>query len=142
MIVLDVNILLYAYNADAPQQGAAAAWLGELLAGPDAIGLPWNTLWAFLRISTDRRAWRTPKTPQEAFGTLRGWLNQPGVLIVHPGERHAELLERLVTGQRASGPLISDAVLAALAIENGAVMASTDHDFSRFPDLHWVNPLA
>ena len=142
MTLLDANLLLYAYNADAPEQPRAAAWLEQLLDGTEVIGLPWSTLWAFLRIATSARIWRNPKSAQEAFEIMRGWLAQPGVLIVQPGARHAELLEALVREHRATGPLLSDAVLAALALENGAVLASSDRDFSRFPGLRWINPLA
>jgi toxin-antitoxin system PIN domain toxin len=139
--ILDANILLYAYNADSPKHVAAAHWLEELFSGPDVIGLPWVTLWAFLRISTNPRVWSNPKSAQEAFTIVRAWLAQPGVVVVDPGPRHAELLEELVTKHSASGPIVSDAALAALALENGAILASTDRDFSRFPHLRWVNPL-
>jgi len=141
VIIVDANILVYAYNADAPQHAAAASWLDDLFGGPEIIGLPWMTLWAFLRIVTSPRLWPNPKSAQEAFQIVREWLAQPGVFIIHPGQRHVELLERLVTEHRAAGPLVSDAALAALALENGAVLASTDRDFSRFPDLRWGNPL-
>ena len=141
MTLLDVNILLYAYNADAPQHRAAAAWLDALFKGPDLIGLPWSTLWAFLRISTDRRAWSTPKSSREVFEILHGWLSQPNVVMVRPGPRHLEIVESLVKEQQASGPLVSDAVLAALSLENGAALAPTDRDFGRFSGLRWINPL-
>lgn len=141
MIILDANVVVYAYNEDAPQHAVARAWVEELFGGPETIGLPWVTLWAFLRIVTNPRLWPNPKSPQAAFHIVREWLAQPGVIIIHPGPRHAELLERLVTDYRAAGPLVSDAALAALALENGAALASTDRDFSRFPELSWVNPL-
>jgi|SRR6185437_4963953 len=141
MIVVDVNVLLYAYQADSPQHQAAADWLSALFAGDEIIGLPWMTLWAFLRISTNQRAWPSPMPVALAFKCVREWLAQSGVVIIHPGPRHAELLERLVTECRVAGALVSDAALAALAIENGAVLASTDRDFSRFHDLRWVNPV-
>ncbi len=140
MTILDANVLLYAYNADAPQHVAAATWLEGLWSGSDVIGLPWMTIWAFLRISTNPLVWPNPKSAQQAFGIVREWLAQPGVVIIHLGLRHAELLEKLVREHRATGPLVSDAALAALALENGAVLASTDRDFSRFPNVRWVNP--
>ena len=140
MTILDANILLYAHNADAPQHAPIAQWVQKLLAGPDTIGLPWMTLWAFLRLSTNARLWPNPKPVGEAFAVVREWLAQPGVVVLHPGPRHAELLEKLVTEQRAAASLVSDAALAALALENGAVLASTDRDFSRFPGLRWVDP--
>lgn len=142
MIVPDANILIYAYNEDAPQHGAAAKWLEQLLNGPDLVGLPWTTVWAFLRISTNARAWPKPLSVDDAFTAVDQLLDRPNVAILHPGPRHRELLERLVREGNASGPLVSDAVLAALAIENGAALASTDRDFSRFRGLRWINPLS
>jgi toxin-antitoxin system PIN domain toxin len=139
--LLDVNILLYAYDKDAVHHVAAAKWVKHLINGPEVIGLPWITLWAFVRLSTNPRVLANPKTPQEAFQIVREWLALPGVVVVQPGPRHAELIERLVIDNRAPGPLVTDAALAALAIEHGATLASTDRDFSRFPDLRWLNPI-
>jgi uncharacterized protein len=139
--ILDVNILLYAYNADAPQHRAAAEWLERLFDGPEMVGLPWTTVWAFVRISTNARAWPKPISVEDVFATIHDWVNLPNLAIIHPGARHLELLEKLVREDNAFGPLVSDAVLAALAIENGAALASTDRDFSRFRGLRWINPL-
>jgi uncharacterized protein len=139
--ILDANVLLYAYNADAPQQPVAARWLAELLEGDDAIGLPWLTVWAFIRIATNSRIWTTPLSTKEVFAIVEGWIAQPGVVVLQPGPRHAEILKRLVIDHAVTGALVTDAVLAALAIENGAVLASTDQDFRRFPELRWTNPL-
>ena len=141
MTLLDANVLLYAYNADAPEHERARGWLESLFASPEWIGLPWLTLWAFLRISTNPRLFPRPLRAEEAFGILDGWLRLPRVRVVEPGPRHLELLERLVIGNQAAGGLLTDAALAALAFEQGAVLASTDQDFSRFPDLRWMNPL-
>lgn len=137
MTILDANVLLYAYHAESPHHSAAATWLEKLLTGTDLVGLPWATLWAFIRIGTNLRVW-PHSVPTDALWDLSDLLAQPGVTIVHPGPRHAELLERLVTEARPAGPLVSDAALAALAIENGAVLASTDRDFSRFTNLRWI----
>ena len=141
LTILDVNILRYAYNRSASQHQAASAWLSRLFLGPDLVGIPWVTLWAFLRVSTNKKLWPNPKSTGEAFEAIRDWIDQPGVILLNPGPRHAELLEELVISQRTVGPMVSDAVLAALAIENGAVLASTDRDFGRFPNLRWINPL-
>jgi toxin-antitoxin system PIN domain toxin len=141
LTLLDANVLLYAYDKDAPNHLAAARWIKHLFDGSETIGLPWITLWAFVRISTNPRVWTNPKPPQEAFQIVREWLALPGVVVVQPGPRHVELLERLVIDNRAAGPLTTDAALAAMAIEHGATLASTDRDFSRFPDLRWVNPI-
>jgi hypothetical protein len=142
MTILDANILLYAYNADAPQQPAAARWLSELFESEETIALPWPTLWAFVRVCTNSRIWANPRPAKEAFALVRQWLEHPGVVIPQPGPRHAEILEALAAKHGASGPLLTDAVLAALAIENGARLASTDQDFRRFPGLRWIDPLA
>lgn len=142
MTVIDANLLLYAYNADAPQHAAAAAWLTELLESKEAVALPWVTIWAFLRICTNPRIFDNPRSAKEAFEIISEWLAQPAVVLLQPGLRHWEILKALVLEQQAGGPLVTDAVLAALAIENGALLASTDHDFSRFPGLHWINPIS
>ncbi len=142
MMILDANILLYAYNADAPQQVAAARWLAELVQSDETIALPWVTIWAFLRIATNHRIWSNPLSSGQVFDIINAWLAQPGLILLQPGQRHAEILQRLVTAHGASGPLVTDAVLASLAIENGASLASTDQHFRRFPDLQWINPLA
>jgi toxin-antitoxin system PIN domain toxin len=140
--ILDANILLYAYNADAPQNATAAEWLDRLIGGSETIGLPWPTIWAFLRIGTNSRIWPAPMEAAQALAIVDSWLGQPGVVVVAPGPRHLKILKRLVSTGAATGPLVTDAVLAALAIEHGAVLASTDRDFRRFPDLRWVDPLA
>ena len=142
MILLDANLLLYAYDADAPQHPAATAWLEKTIRGSETIGLPWVAIWAFLRVTTNARLWPKPKTLDEAFDAVRDLVRQPGVVIVNPGTRHGEILEKLVREHRATGSMVSDAVLAALALENGATLASSDQDFSRFRDLRWINPLA
>src|SRR6185436_14917833 len=97
--------------------------------------------WAFIRLSTNRRVWPNAKSPQEASATVRDWLNLPGVILLHPGPRHVDLLERLLVDHTIVGPMVTDAALAALAIEHGAVLASTDRDFRRFKALRWINPL-
>ena len=142
MTILDVNLLLYAYNTDAPQQSAVARWLAELLESGETIALPWVTVWAFIRICTNPRIWKNPRSVKEVFAIVDKWLAQPDVVLLQPGPRHREILEQLIEKHNATGPLVTDAVLAALAIENGALLASTDQNFSRFQGLHWLNPLS
>jgi toxin-antitoxin system PIN domain toxin len=139
--LLDANILLYAYDSDAPQHASVSKWLSALIQSEETIALPWVTIWAFLRISTNPRLFANPKSATEVFAIIRDWLALPGVSTLDPGTRHSRILEELVSTCGASGPMVTDAVLAALALENGATLASTDHDFARFPDLRWVNPL-
>jgi uncharacterized protein len=141
MTAIDANLLLCAYNADAPQQGPVARWLSELLESNEAVRLPWITIWAFVRISTNPRIWDNARPAKEAFGIVGEWLAQPSVVLLQPGPRHWELLESPVLEHSAAGSLVTDAVLAALAIENGVALASTDHHFSRFHGLRWINPL-
>jgi uncharacterized protein len=142
MTIVDANLLLYAYNADAPQQRIAAQWLAKLLGSGEMVALPWVTVWAFIRISTNSRIWANPRPAREAFAIVGEWLAQPGVVALQPGPLHTEILEKLVIDHGAAGPLVTDAVLAALAIEHGAVLASTDQDFRRFPEVRWLNPLS
>jgi toxin-antitoxin system PIN domain toxin len=139
--ILDANILLYRYDAGAPQHGTTRRWLDTLLATPDWIGIPWVSMWAFLRISTNTRLARHPPSAHDSFEILRDLLAQPRVMIVEPGPRHAEILEMVMTENQVSGPLVTDAVLAAIALEQGATLASTDRGFARFKQLDWVNPL-
>jgi toxin-antitoxin system PIN domain toxin len=141
VILLDVNILLYAYDEASSYHGAIRPWLQELLSGPEEIGIPWLTFWGFVRISTNPRITETPLEPRAAIGIVRDLLTWPGVKIVEPGAHHIDILEELVIKGQAPGSRVTDAALAALAIEHGAAIASTDRDFSRFPDLRWINPL-
>ena len=142
MTLLDANVLIYAYNADAPEHPRVHAWLEDLFAAGEPVGIPWLALWAFVRVATNPRLSSTPKPAAEVFPIVRGLLAHPQVLVIEPGARHAETLERLVVDNRISGTLMTDAVFAALAIEHGATLASTDRDFSRFSGLRWINPLA
>jgi predicted nucleic acid-binding protein len=113
--------------------------LNALLASDDQIGLRWITLWGFMRLSTNARILSAPMQSGEVFSIVGEWLAQPGAVVPQPGPRHAAILERLVVGTGARAGMVTD---AALAIENGATLASTDHDFRRFPALKWVNRLS
>jgi uncharacterized protein len=140
--ILDANLLLYAYNADAPQQPAAARWLTKLLESGEPIALPWVTIWAFIRIATSARIWSNALSAKQVFAIVEEWLAQPGIVVLQPGPRHAEILKQLIIEHSVTGPLVTDAVLAALTLENGALLASTDQGFRRFPGLRWTNPLS
>jgi toxin-antitoxin system PIN domain toxin len=142
MILVDANLLLYAYDASSKFHARARPWLEELLSGADPVGLAWVTLLAFLRIGTNPRALTRPLPLGEAVQIVSSWLAQPGVVRLEPGDRHWEILSRLLEPAQARGPLVMDAHLAALAIEHGAVLATSDRDFSRFDGLRTVNPLA
>ena len=142
MTLLDANVLIYAFNAEAPEHSRMRPWLADLFEDGDQVGIPWLVLWAFIRVATNPRLSPAAKPPAEVFRAIRSLLAQSQVILVEPGPRHAAILEQIVTDYKITGPLLTDAVLAALAFECGATLASTDRDFSRFPDLRWVNPLA
>jgi toxin-antitoxin system PIN domain toxin len=139
--LLDANLLLYAYNADAPQHSRARQWMEKLFASPEWVGIPWLTLWAFVRISTNPRLTPVPLPAGDAFHIVRTLLAHPRVTVLEPGPRHAQILEQLAVQNQATGPLLTDAVLAALAVEHGGTLASADRGFARFAQLRWFNPL-
>jgi hypothetical protein len=142
VILVDANLLLYAYHPKAEQHAKSRVWLESVLSGPDFVGFAWLTLWAFLRIATHPRVFERPLSTSEAEAAISSWLAQPVAGILEPGERHWEILRRLAADGQAVGPLVMDAVLAAIATEHGATVCTTDRDFSRFPGLKWTNPLA
>ncbi len=142
MKLTDVNLLLYAHDATAPRHRAAKRWLEEQLSGTETFAFAWAVLLAFLRLSTNARVFEHPLEPAEAFEIIEGWLAQPVATIVHPTERHHAVLRDLLQPFGTAGNLTTDAHLAALAIEHGAELCSSDSDFSRFPGLRWRDPLA
>ena len=141
MIVIDANLLLYAYDPSSPRHPAARDWLESTLSKPEHVGLTWMTLLAFVRIGTSPRPLEHPLSITEATAIVSGWLQRPLVTVLNPSERHWEILRDLMTKGQAHGPLIMDAHLAALAIEHGATLATSDRDFTRFPGLRILNPL-
>jgi toxin-antitoxin system PIN domain toxin len=142
VIVLDANILLYAYDAGSDQHAKARAWLEETLSGTDPVGLPWQTVTAFVRIVTNPKLSGKQFTPAEVIDVVDQWLDQPNVRLLGPGDEHWSFLRQMIIDGQARGPLITDAQLAALTIEYGGVLHTTDRDFSRFPGLRWQNPIA
>lgn len=141
MILVDANLLLYAYHPKAEQHEKSRRWLEAVLSGTDVVGFAWLTLWAFVRISTNPRVFDNPLSASEAADAVSSWLDQPVSTILQPGERHWDILRALARDGQAVGPLFMDAVLAAIAMEHGATLCTTDRDFARFPGLKWTNPL-
>ena len=140
MILLDANLLIYSHVSDFPQHDAARRWLDGRLAGSARVGLPWPALLAFLRLVTNPRVFPRPESPADAWRQVLDWLAADPVWMPAPTQRHAEVLGELVSA--VSGPnLWPDAHLAALALEHGLTLVSTDGDFARFPGLRWENPL-
>ena len=142
MILIDANILIYASNAETDQHAAAYDWLDGQLAGSAPVGLPWASLLAFLRIATNPRAFRSPLTMSTAWEQVSSWLSVETVWAPEPTDRHAAVLANLLALPGVHGNLVPDAHLAALAIEHGLTLCSTDGDFARFPGLNWRDPLA
>lgn len=141
MTIVDANLLLYVYQARSPKHAKAAKWFADLINSGEMVALPWVTVWAFIRISTNPRIVDPPLAPLQVFGIVDEWLSFSNVVLLETGPRHLEIMRRIVIEHNATGPLVTDAVLAALAIENGAVLASADQGFSRYKGLRWVNPL-
>ena len=142
MKVLDLNLLIYAVNRDSAVHAKARSWLEATLSGDEPVGIPWVVILGFLRIATSDRVLPRPLKPAQGIAIVDGWLSQPAVLPLAPREGHWAILGRLLDETGTAGNLTTDAHLAALAIENGAELCSTDADFGRFPNLRWVNPLA
>jgi|KBSMisStaDraftv2_1062788.scaffolds.fasta_scaffold774751_2 toxin-antitoxin system PIN domain toxin len=142
MINLDANVLIYAYNESAPQHTIARHWLEKQFDEPDLLGFSWQVITAFLRLSTNARAFPMPLPVAEACEVVDQWLDHPKTVLLLPTERHWPLLRALAVGGQAIGPLLMDAHLAALSIEHGAALATTDRDFSRFAGLRIIDPLA
>jgi uncharacterized protein len=141
VLIPDINILVYAYNADAREHVRAREWWERTLTQSRPVGMPWITALGFIRISTHRSILNAPMFPKDAIRAVRAWLDVPRVQILTPGDRHAEILFGLLDRLGTAGNLTTDAHLAALAIEYQAELVSTDADFARFPGLRWFNPL-
>lgn len=142
MIVVDANLLIYSYDIRSPHYSKSSAWIETAFSGTEQIGLPWQSISAFMRVVTNRRLPGRGVTLDQAVGTVDVWLQQPNVRLLVPGDGYWSLLRKMVVDGQASGPLVSDAEIAALTIEYGGVLHTADRDFARFPGLRWVNPLA
>jgi len=141
MIVVDVNLLLYAVISGFRQHDAARDWWEETLSGPAEVGLSSPAIFGFIRVSTNPRILTSPLPVKAAVGHVTGWLDQPNVSFLAPGPRHLDIAFDLLHGMGTAGNLTTDVQLAALAIEHNADLCSNDNDFGRFPALRWVNPL-
>ena len=142
MKVIDLNLLLYAVNRDSPRHSAALTWLQDAMSGEERVGLAWTVVLGFIRVTTSPRVFEHPLSADDALRTVDAWLSQASVSPLEPGEGHWSILRDLLVEAGAAGNLTSDAHLAALAIEHGAELCSTDADFARFKRLRWTNPLS
>jgi toxin-antitoxin system PIN domain toxin len=141
VILIDANLLLYATVKDYPCHQQARRWLEDQLNSGKRVGLPWPTLLAFIRIGTNPKAFDRPLSIRDSWAQVEEWLALPSVWIPLPTDRHAAILGDLLQGAEAVANLVPDAHLAALAIEHGLTLQSTDGDFARFLQLQWQNPL-
>ena len=141
-MIVDANILLYAVNPASRFHRNARSWLDSALNGTMRVGLPWSSLLAFQRVSTNARAWERPLAAEFAWALIADWLAAPSAWVPVPGDRHADILGRLIIDGDVRGDLVMDAHLAALAIEHGVGICSADSDFARFPEVRWFNPTA
>ncbi|KZS67160.1 type II toxin-antitoxin system VapC family toxin [Mycobacterium pseudokansasii] len=141
MKLLDLNILIYAIDQSSARHEAAREWLDDTLSDSATVAFAWHVLVGFVRLSTRAAIFERPLTVDESFDVVDGWLAQPCVTVVHPTDRHTVVLRGLLTPLGTAGNLTSDAHLAALAIEHGAELCSTDVDFSRFSGVRWTDPI-
>lgn len=140
MILVDANLLIYAYNSSTELHKAARSWVESAFSGSAPVWLAWSTIHAFLRLTTHRALFPHPLNMSDAIGIVESWLAQPAVGIVEPGNAYWPILRGLLRDAQVHGPLVMDAHLAALAIEHGAVLHTTDRDFLRFEGLQVRNP--
>lgn len=142
MTLIDANLLLYAANREAAEHERSADWLEEQLNGTQRVGMPWESLTAFVRLATNPRVIARPLSPADAWRFVQEWLAVPVVWIPVATEHHADVLGTLVVKYGLRGKLVPDAHLAAMAIQHGLDLYSADTDFARFTEIRWVNPLA
>ncbi len=141
MILPDINLLVYAYNADAPCHLKAKAWWERILSEYEDVAMPWIVSHGFIRLMTHPRVLDRPLRVETAILHVRKWLDWPSVQIIEPGRRHLDILASILKEVGSGGNLTTDAVLAALAIEYRCELHSNDADFARFSGLRWINPL-
>ena len=142
MILVDANVLLYAEDQLSPHHGAARAWWDAELSGNSPVCLCWTVLGAFIRIGTNPRVFEHPLSLDQALSRIQSWKDQPCTRIVGPTERHWMVFQKMLREGQAVANLVTDAHLAALAVEHGCELISTDSDFSRFSGIRWRNPLS
>jgi toxin-antitoxin system PIN domain toxin len=139
--IIDLNLVIYAHNENAPMHRTAGQWWEQALNQTETIGLSWVVMLGFLRIMTNRRIMPSPLQPEQAIEIVNTWTDQDVTQIVLPGKEHWSILKSLLHDAGVAANITTDAHLAAIAIENGATLYSADNDFARFKNLNWKNPL-
>jgi toxin-antitoxin system PIN domain toxin len=142
VILVDANVLLHAYQPRSEHHERCRTWIEEAFSGEEPVCLAWVTILAFVRISTNARIFEQPLRPPEAMAAVSAWLSRPSVSVIEAGERCFLILRQLLADGQVTGPLVMDAFLAALALENGATLCTTDRDFTRFPMVAILNAAA
>jgi toxin-antitoxin system PIN domain toxin len=142
VILVDANVLLHAYQPRSELHQPCRAWVEGAFSGAEPVCLAWVTVLAFIRISTNPRIFEQPLLPAEAVAAVSSWLERPSVSVLEAGERCWAILRQLLVEAQVSGPLVMDAFLAALALETGSTLVTTDRDFARFPNVKLLNPAA
>lgn len=142
MIVVDANLLIYAYDTGSARHEKSRVWLEDIFSGTEPVGLPWQSVAAFLRVMTNPKLHGRQYSLNEATGIIEAWMARSNVRMLVPAEDHWLQFRKMVLDGSASGPLVTDAEIAALTIEYGGVLHTADRDFARFPGLKWLNPLS
>jgi toxin-antitoxin system PIN domain toxin len=142
LILVDTNLLLYAENSVSEHHETARTWWDEQLSGSEPVAVCWPVLTAFVRIGTNPRLHAHPLTLSEAIERVQSWLEQPSFRVIQPTEQHWQIFQRMLRAGTAVANLVSDAHLAALAVEHNCTLCTTDKDFSRFRGLKWKNPIS
>lgn len=140
MKVVDANVLLYAVNSEVPHHDAAYRWLEGCFDHDVVVGFSWVSTLAFVRLATKSNVFERPLTTDEAFDQVERWLDEPSAVMLAPTVRHTALLRDLLLSAGGEGNLVTDAHLAALAIEHRGQIVSFDRDFERFPGVTWERP--
>jgi len=138
--LVDANVLLYAVDADARHHTEAKAWLDTALNSRETVAIPWVCALAFVRLTTSSRIYPNPLPVDRAFDILNGWMSRSSVISLEPGSGHADRMRTLLAEVGTGGNLVTDAHLAALAVENRATIVTFDGDFARFPGVVWHRP--
>jgi uncharacterized protein len=140
-MLVDANVLVYAHVSNFDQHEEARSWLDEQLNADRRLGLPWESLTAFVRLVTNPRVFTEPEPVGDAWQQVEDWLQRPGAWIPGPTDRHREVFGALIAETKPTASLVPDAHLAAIALQHGLAVASTDADFARFPTVRWIDPL-
>ena len=142
MIVPDINMLIYAHKADAPEHHAAQRWWQDLVSGTEIVGIPWAVATGFVRVISIPGVTNPPMSPADAAHTVADWFRHNHITPINPGDHHMRLFQENLAVSGSGTKLVTDAHIAALAMEHDAELHSNDSDFDRFPSLRWLNPLA